>query len=232
MTSLIGSVSWMHPRSTRVQVDIPGRDGIPLSIKAHFDGFDRHLFCKGRVVEVRESNRHDRRCFMINRVFDEVKPIVVCNLKISVPNADALRKEKPMDKVKFYLNSNYFDHPELKGVLSRVFKFRPGEFSGTRCQGTGVTFVCTTDQFARFLIERNQNGIKNGFMDLGAKLVRPTSPPNAYDLLAKAAGITHDQAKRVALALCYGSPTEIMERIKADSHTPKDHAHQIDVSDR
>jgi len=247
MTIYLGKVSCdLHTYASRIRVQIDGTDGISLSVKASLNDFPRHLFKKDLVVEV-EQCKQDGRRFRVTQVFAVVKkPIAVeCNFHVRTPDAETSRKEQvnitpssytgramSHDRVRFYLNSKYFDHPELGGVLSRVFNFRPGEFSGIRHQGTGVRFICTTDQFARFLIERNLNGIKNGFMDLGAKLIRSTPPPDAYDLLAKAVGITRDQAKRVALALCYGSPSEIMERIKTDPHTPRDYAREIDVSDR
>ena len=84
----------------------------------------------------------------------------------------------------------------------------------------GITVLCTTDQFTRFLILRNQNGIKNGFMDLNPKLVQPsntTPEDNAYDILAKAAGVTRKQAKLVALAISY-SAHDIMQKVKMDPH--------------
>ncbi len=186
------------------------------------------------------------------QVFDAVKGPIVCNIRVECENVEdfgrqqaALArgygvknwKEKSVEKIKFYLNSNYFDHPQLKGVLFQTFNIRPSEFSKIEGRSVGVTFICTTDQFAKFLIERNLNGIKNGFMDLGAKLIQGIPKHlDAYRMLADSAGITRDEAKRVALALCYKGPEDILEQIKVgwrtNSHTPRDHAHEIDVSDR
>jgi hypothetical protein len=232
MTTLFGKVSCdLNQCASRVRVNIPGTDDIPLSVKASLNNYPRVLFKKGVAVEV-EQCKHDGRKFRVTQVFEAVRKSVHLQFKITVPDADAFKKEEIVEKVRFYLCSNYFNHPDLHDVLNRTLGITFQEFQRSKRNDRGMTFICTTDQFARFLIERNLNGIKNGFMDLSAKLIRPTPPPNAYDLLAKTAGITHDQAKRVALALCYGSPSEIMERIKTDPHTPRDYACEIDVSDR
>jgi hypothetical protein len=229
--TLIGEVSYdLSPAATYVRVSIPDYDGIPMAIKATREGFDRYLFSKGRIVEVRQSRREsDLRRFAISRVFEDHKSVTVCGSNVETALARGYGG-KPMEKVKFYLNSNYFDHPNMKNVMIRTLNIRAGEFLGTRDQGTGLTIICTTDQFARFLIERNQNGIKNGFMDLGATLIHSKSPPDAYERLAKIVGITRDQAKKVALALCYSGADEIMRRM--GPHTPRDCAREIDVSDR
>lgn len=236
MTLYFGTVSCdlLRSCSSRARVSIPGTDGISLSVKASLNNYPRRLFKKGVTVEV-EQNLCDRRKFRVTQVFEAVeKPVAVsCNFSVRVPCPADLGygRKKDMEKVKFYLNSNYFDHPALFGVLSRVFNVTHKEYQMALGGGTGLTFICTTDQFTKFLIERNQNGIKNGFMDLGAKLVRPEPELDAYQALADIVGITRDQAKKVSLALLHGGGADEVRR-RMDHQTPRDHARVMDVSDR
>ena len=235
MITMIGEVtSDLHPCATYVRVNIPQHHGIPLALKVTREGFDRHLFNKGRIVEVRESCARDRRRFRVTRVFDDVKPPVNLTFKITVPDADAFKKEETVEKVQFYLNSKYFENPELLGVLGRVFKVTHEEYRVTFNAGSGLTFICTTDQFARFLIERNLNGIKNGFMDLNAKLIRSEPKADAYALLAKEVGITREVAKSVALAMGYNTESAFRSRVLYGAREQgHDRMHRkLDVSDR
>jgi hypothetical protein len=207
-------------------VSVFGTDGIPLSVKASLNDYPRKLFKKDVAVEV-EQCKHDGRKFRVTQVFDAVKkPVVIeCNFQVQCKSPEDFRRQQAgTERVKFYIGPRYFEHPEMKNVLSRTLGIRSGEFAGARHCDAGLSVICTTDQFARFLIDRNLNGIKNGFMDLAPRLIR-TEKPNAYDLLAEVAGITHDQAKKVALALCYSGPKDIMERIKFDPRV-------VDVSAR
>jgi hypothetical protein len=232
---MIGTVTWPpNNQACYVRVNLSDwRGGIPLAIKATFSDFDRRDIKKGDVVEVERNDPRDARRFRVLRLMKAVEPKKPIHITtktcgavdtMDLVNLTTELKEKTMEKVKFYLNSNYFSHPEMKGVLNRAFGLRPGEFAGIRCRGIGITLLCTTDQFARFLIYRNLSGIKNGFMDLSPRLVQPEQP-DAYKKLAKIAGITREQAKRVALALCYSGPQDIMDRIKPSPHV-------VDVADR
>lgn len=204
---LIGIVSWSpNHQACYVRVSIPNwKTDVPLSVKATFSDFNWRDIKKGDVVEVERSDPRDARHFRVLRLLKVVEPKepVPVNFTIAVPNAETFKKEKTVEKVKFYLNSKYFKNPELPGVLARVFNVTHEEYRVTFNQGTGFTFICTTDQFARFLIDRNLNGIKNGFMDLNAKLIRSDPEPDAYATLAKKVGITREQTKLVSLALGY-----------------------------
>lgn len=233
MITMIGEVFYdLHPSATYVRVSIPQHSGISLALKVTRGDFDRYLFKKGRIVEVQESCKRDHRRFIITRVFDEAKVPVNVSFKITVPNADALVKEKTVEKVKFYLNSKYFENPELLGVLGRVFNMTHEEYRVTFNQGTGLTFICTTDQFARFLIDRNLNGIKNGFMDLNAKLIHSEPKPDAYAILAKEVGITREQAKLVSLAMGYKTEGAFRSRVSyGESGSDRMHR-KLDVSER
>jgi len=237
MTLYLGKVSCdLHKCASRVRISCPGTHGIPLSVKASLNNYPRHLFKKDVTVEV-EQCKHDGRKFRVTRVFETMKKPVNVVLKIGIPDAEMFKrlqaqafvakkkKDQPMEKVKFYLNANYFDHPEMKNVLNRTLGILFGELAGVRYHNRGLTLICTTDQFARFLIDRNLNGIKNGFMDLNAKLVRPEPKPDAYQTLADAAGVTRDQAKKMTLALFYSSEAQLLDRMESKSS-------QVDVSDR
>ena len=121
------------------------------------------------------------------------------------------------DRVRFHIGDRYFrtlgDKSWMGKVMARAFGIS-ALASKSWLRGDGVWITCRPSQFARFLIYRNEANITNGFMDLHAELVQET--PNAYDMLAEIAGITHDQAKRVSLALHYGGPQDIMDRIRPE----------------
>jgi len=234
MTIYLGKVSCdLHKCASRVRVSIPGIDNISLSVKATLGGFKRNRFVKGLVVEV-EQCKHDGRRFRVTTVYD---PTV---LKKPVEDAEAFGRQQCGDqnwkkdctplmskeeKVRFYIGPKYFEHHEMEGILSRTLNVTPDECNRIARRGAGLTVIATTDQFARFLIDRNLNGVKNGFMDLNPKLIKPEPAPDAYQWLADSAGITRNQAKRVALALCYSGPQNIMDRVKPDPQ-------MVDVSGR
>lgn len=197
MTIYLGKVSYdLHKSASRVRVSIPGTDDIPLSVKASLNYFPREAFVKGTVVEV-EQCQHDGRRFRVTQVFDEFTAV---NFNVNAPDAKALNKGE--EKVKFYLGSKYFENHKMKDILRRAFNLSHNEYHKVIRRGS-VHIICTTDQFARFLIDRNLNGIKNGFMDLNPRLIRPEPKPDAYQILADTVGITRDQAKKVALAISY-----------------------------
>lgn len=218
MTLYLGKVTCdMHPCASRVRVQIEGTDGIPLSVKASLNNYPRPLFKKGVAVEVEQAN-HDGRVFRVTQVLEPVRKSVHLQVEVHVADAKAFKKDcTPLmskeKKVRFYLCSNYFNHPDLHKVLNRTMGITFQEFQRTKRNDRGMTFICTTDQFARFLIERNLNGIKNGFMDLSAKLITPEAKPDAYAALAKKAGITRKQAKLVALAMGYETEGAFRSRV-------------------
>ena len=131
------------------------------------------------------------------------------------------------DRVRFYIREQYFSTQakrlNMAGVMAKAFGL-PKMGASDWLRGNGVWVTCRPSQFARFMIYRNDANIVNGFMDLRAELIK-VDTRNAYDLLAEIAGITHDQAKRVSLALCYSGPQDILDRI-----TPDSQVRELDVS--
>ncbi len=242
MNTYLGKVSCdLHKCASRVRVQIDGTDGIPLAVKASLNSYPHTLFKKGVAVEVKQS-KHDGRVFIVTQVFEPVRKSA--HVVFRVRNAGVFKKEqcdllnsKEGEKVRFYLCSNYFNHPDLHDVLNRTLGVTFQEFQRAKRDDKGMTFLCTPDQFARFLIERNRNGIKNGFMDLSAKLVRPEKKPDAYQMLADAVGMTREQAKATALALGYSGGmfhsrvTYAARRRGLDTSEARPQA-GLDVSDR
>lgn len=130
------------------------------------------------------------------------------------------------DRVRFWIDYRYFQQRGMYDVLKKAFDL--SEHRARKAQTgpyEGFWIVCRPSQFARFMIYRNEAGIKNGFMDLKADLFVPEKP-NYYTMLADIAGITHDQAKRVALALCFSGGDDIGQRLARDHGK----AAEVDVS--
>lgn len=116
----------------------------------------------------------------------------------------------------------------MRSVLAQAFGMT-GHQSGQYMTGAygGFFIVCRPSQFARFLIFRNEAGIKNGFMDLQATLYVPEPPRDIYTILAEKAGITRDQAKRGALALGFSGRRALEDQM---GETVCDGPPEIDVS--
>ena len=72
----IGRVSWPpNHQACYVRVSIPQDDGLPLSIKATFSGFDRCDLKKGDIAEVERTDPNDARRYKVTRLFTEsVRP--------------------------------------------------------------------------------------------------------------------------------------------------------------
>lgn len=248
MTTYLGKVSYdLYKHATRVRVNIPGTDGIPLSVKAIIGNHSRNLFTKGRAVEV-EQAQHDGRLFRVTKVFAALDNSVeiTCNFHVRVPNADAFKKDNTMtygtknwqgnmsyDRVRFFLSDCYYNsgckRDAMRAVLNKAFGLSC-DHSAQYMASTygGFYIICRPSQFARFMVYRNEAGQKNGFMDLQVKLFTPEPPKDVYTLLAEKAGITRDQAKRATHALCFSGRSEVEERM--GDNACNDEPSEIDVS--
>lgn len=165
--TMFGEVSCdLHRCATYVRVSVPNPQGnCPMSIKATREGFARDLFKKGTVVEVEWSN-HDGRRFRIVQVFERIGSFAKecpCNCPEIVE-----------DRVSIYLSSRYWtedwQRQRFGKVLMRAFDMRHHE-AANLMDGGGFTVVCTATQFAKFMYERNEAGLVNGFLDLRMTLV-------------------------------------------------------------
>ncbi len=241
MKTLIGEVSCdLHHQGCYVRVSISGCDGVPLSIRATFKNFARSAFTRGRVVEVREQKRRFvKSLFFITRVFSPVDVLEsnVC-LNPTTENAEAFRKEQTMtqtntmshDRVRFFIDDCYYNNSSKMGILRDVLKQAFGLGRGHSAQFMtngygGFYLICRPSQFARFLIYRNEAGIKNGFIDLRAKLYTPEPPKDAYTTLAKRVELSVHQVDRVLKAMGLGQ-----HDIEAVLEDRCDEAPEVDVS--
>jgi len=85
------------------------------------------------------------------------------------------------DRVRFTLGRN--GHGVEAGALNaarRAFKLSPEAYE--RAKYGEVTIICRPSQFAQFLIWRNENGAKNGFQELNAKLLPMQSESKVFDV--------------------------------------------------
>ncbi len=237
MTILIGEVSCdLHPQACYVRVNIPGGAGVPLSIKATLNDFARNSFTKGRVVAVRETNHTDRRRFKITRVYSLVNAAAenICT-KIETESAEAFGKEQHMstmshDRIRFVIDDCYYNNPgkvnALRGVLEKAFTLGRSRSAQLMSNDYGGFYIiCRPSQFARFLIYRNDAGIKNGFIDLQAKLFVPPPKLTALETLAKRVELSVHQVDRVLKAMGLGQ-----HDIEAVLEDRCDEAPEVDVS--
>lgn len=186
----------LHPACSYVRVSV-SREGerVLLSVKATFSNFRFSDFKRGDWVEmVRDPN--DATRYSVVRLLKERSPTVKEEKVVPV-------KE---EKIRFFLGCRYYDHPRLPYVLNKAFGTNAKSIHGTE---GGLWIVCRPDQFAKFMIYRNEAGITNGFMDLQAKVV--SEPIDQYTSIAELLHVDRDIVKKVALALMYsGEPrTEV-----------------------
>ena len=151
--TLVGCVSYSpNHQSCKVRISVPQSSGCVsthLALKATFPNFSRHDLEKGTWVEVTRTHPNDASKSEVTEIVAERK------------------KDKTMtERVHFYLNAKYFEHDMLSSVLFKAFGIQLYTYHRIDRQGSGVNIVCRPAQFARFLIYRNEAGIKNGFMDL------------------------------------------------------------------
>lgn len=218
-------------RRLRVAVSLGCSDPTPMYVKTYWNQHARGpVPQRGDTIRVRfhMSRKTGAAQWVIDGEQNETK------------DAEAFGKEQAMthsntmshDRVRFFISDSYYKNVHQQGVLRDVLKkaFGLGTASSTQCMSGccgGFYVVCRPSQFARFLIFRNDAGIKNGFVDLQAKLYVPAPPKDGYTLLAEKIGITRDQAKRAALALHFSDCHEVEERVGNETC---DNSVEIDVS--
>lgn len=183
MTIYLGKVSYdLHDQASRVRVQIDGTDGIPLSVKASLNNYPRPLFKKGVAVEV-EQAKHDGRVFRVTQVFEPVRKSVHVQVQIKVPDVRAFRVRYPYEDktVRFWISSRYSNdiaaQLTMGRVLVKVLAMRENE-ANALLAGQGFWIICRESQFARFLIERNEEGLPNLFQALKVEYYT-TSPRHA-----------------------------------------------------
>ena len=142
------------------------------------------------------------------------------------------KEEKTMqqskDRVKFFVGNKYLQISKFYDVLGRAFGLdeqtarKLANLQTTGCHDKwygGFWIVCRPDQFARFMIYRNDAEITNGFMDLKAELIEPA---DAIDALARKASVSRTVIEKVLAALNI-TPEEVCDGANRE-------ASEIDVS--
>ncbi len=239
---LLGRVSWEpNNQASYVRVSIPQHCGIPLAIKATFTGFDRHNLTKGVMVEVERSNPDDARRYRVVRAYkDNDDGVTMTVFHIKTENAEAFRKGNTMpssqagqmsqDRVRFWLPSNYYNSGHSVAMCVVLKKaFGMGHVASEdlmRGSELGFWIVCRPSQFGRFLIYRNEAGIKNGFMDLKAALHVPTQNRDVYKTIGDLLNMSPSDVYKVTNALGFTS-SDIREHLDT---TGRDFGVAVDVS--
>lgn len=214
---LIGIVTWPPNRqASYVRVNIPNwKDDIPLSVKATFTDFDWRDFEAGAVVEVERSDPRDARRFKVLRLMKAVAPKseFTIALNMEVRNADEFRRNQKMDnRVRFFISYKYLQNKAIYPVMRQSLGLDDSVARELyRQQANGFWVICREEQFARFMIYRNNAGIQNGFMDLKADIVPACG--DIYERIASAAGVDRGVVKKVLLALNYSRAT-VEERLE------------------
>ncbi len=250
----LGKVSCVpNKQACYVRVSLPQDDGLPLSIKATFTGFNRTSLEKNTWVEVERSDARDARRYRVLRFFNDVvgpvKPKVEAlgysearNCAFDPPQG----KTTADDRVKFYLGGQYLAEgrtfKKIQGILWSAFGLCAADthswmvkrsFSQPSYAQQGKWILCRPDQFARFLIHRNDQGIQNGFKDLQPKLGPVEPEKDVYGRVSRKLdhyyGMSEVQRRYTVKETCdlLGlTVDEIDERLGVDNSAV------IDVSDR
>lgn len=231
----MAEVSWAPNKQTvYARLSVSQGDGIPLAIRATFQGIDGRSLTKGTMVEVQRTDPNDARYHRIIRIWEEVAKENIVH-QITVQDVDAFKKHQlkehqnmamSKDRVRFFLGERYFqdDMSKIEGVLRKAFDLHINETRRLAHNSSGFWITCRPSQFARFMIYRNQAGITNGFMDLKAELIEMVET-YGYAELAAVVGITREAAKRAAHALGF-SGAEVAKRMRPVQPAPA----EIDVS--
>jgi hypothetical protein len=230
-------------------VGVPQDNGTTLSIKATFTGFSREDLVKYTWVELQRTDKNDARKYKVTRYFDQpVEPEVSgdCDAVKSCVDSYGEPNWGQDDRVKFYLGGQYLSGSTfglVQSILWKAFGLKPYEtnswevtpsYSQSSYQCTGKWVICRPDQFARFLIHRDDNGIPNGFKDLKSKLVKAQPKKDCYRLVSEICGrdgkgpANASGVKRVCDAL--GLSKEDVDRIMIERSDEV--IHVKDVSDR
>jgi len=102
--------------------------------------------------------------------------LVVKKAALEVMRESGLRSDVELtrDLVKFRLclNSDQYRSPAVTEMLKKTLGLNPNELP-TPAMNYTRTVICRPSQFARFLIGRNDVGMRNGFKELDAVLFTP-----------------------------------------------------------
>ena len=79
-----------------------------------------------------------------------------------------------MSRCDDYVKFKLFARAEHSGTLASAFVQAFGQEMPKRCRSEEVTIRCRLDQFARFLIIRNNLGGANSFKELEAEICQST----------------------------------------------------------
>jgi len=223
----LGQVSWSpNAQAVYVRVSVPLKgDRGSLAIKATFRGFSRRCLTKGVWVTVSKTDPKDHRRYCVMDILDREPPV---SFDMGAMNSNRLGFDDSEDNVaaksdirpviKFCIPASRFENVTegvgLAGVLSQAFDIRYAEVlrhKQTRhCRG--MIILCRPDQFAMFLIYRNDKGLTNGFKELHPEIVHLNERRNdAYDSLAEKVGITREQAKLAALMLNFSTAAAVAQ---------------------
>lgn len=118
-----------------------------------------------------------------------------CNRKRDAPSLRAehpgevvIAKEGDMtdrrskDRVHFKLKAHFnSDRHKIATLLERAFGIYDAKVAYALIENEG-TIICRPSQFARFLIWRDEAGMRNGFKELEAKLVPAVQPLQVIDV--------------------------------------------------
>ena len=208
---IMGTVSCdPHPKSGYVRVESPQYDSdCPLSLKASLNGFGHCDVSKGDIVTVERTSGGYKgwKLLKVNKVQDTEVPPSKASVTIKVTKVTT---DDP-DRVRFFLPKMYFQtRVTFKGmskntclsILCLAFDMTLAESEHLmRVYPDGFSIVCRPDQFADFIIRRNDAGeCINGIKDLDPKYVKSSSIDDPYDCIARCTDVSRDDVKRVLQA--------------------------------
>ena len=203
---LLGVVAYAASKQScyvRVTIKSNNADFNPLAVKATFVGIDRRNLFQGAVVEVARSHNHHAWSYMVTRTFKDVMEVghtdpVNITQNIHVDDVECFtagRRHKCGDnpatakwrteevaQVKFFIGKRYYMEKEKRLALERVvhaaLSITIAELACITSSGRNLGFWvrCREDQFARFMIYRDQEGLPNGFQDLRVEHVDDNNP--------------------------------------------------------
>lgn len=211
--------------TVRVRVTLNG-DPTPIAIKASFRGYDWQKIRKGDCVTLSRSSPSDKRAYRIVKIHrGDINPCAEIHLpRPPFSHQEAERKiamskytsqnwhggnprNMSKDRVRFFVGNRYYDncrdganYSDTQRVLLKAFGISLNESHKLMDGTSGFWIVCRPSQFARFLIYRNEAGLKNGFMDLAAKL-QPACGADPITQLAADASVSFMLTQRVVQAL-------------------------------
>lgn len=201
-TKHYGTVSWApNKQATYVRVSVPTYGGVPLSVKATFNGFSRRWFTKDTPVEVERTDPHDATKYRVAQI---LVPMSNCAPKGDdpVPYEDHLKFFLPGRYFQSYKSSNGMRRSTCVSILCRVFMMATTESEYVMRQNPeGFWIVCRRDQFADFILARHDaNECINGIKDLRPHMIPVGTIGDPYGQVSTCTGVPRDDVKRVLQA--------------------------------